>query len=105
MTLYDFNKEEEREILNYWHPNYSAKLAAAITVWEFLKDNPDEYEKRSPKSAAKKWLTENAKKFGLTNKDGKISKKAIEEIATVVNWQPQGGAPKSNTDEGLIPPF
>ena len=40
-----------------------------------------------------KWLTEKAEDFGLVHDDGELIESAIEQIASVANWDLKGGAP------------
>ena len=63
-----------------------AELCAAIDAFDALRSNPALTNKRTPKSAVKQWLKE---------RRPELSENARERIATVVNWQPQGGAPKT----------
>lgn len=72
------------------HDRYAPKLAAAIDAWESVT-NP---QGKHPKQALVQWLTENAAKLGLWDKD-KPNKTAIEEAAKVANWQERGGAPRT----------
>ncbi len=50
---------------------------------------------KTPKTALKDWLSANAKAVGLVKADGEINKTAIEEIASVANWDQAGGAPQT----------
>lgn len=77
------------------HPYYSLKLAAAIAAWEALTANPALLTSKPPKSAAKKWLADNAKRLGLIKNDGAINGQGIEEVAKVINWRLTGGAPRT----------
>jgi hypothetical protein len=77
------------------NPNHSRKLAAAISAWQALASDPDMLAKRHPKTVALNWLRANAHSFGLLKPDGKVNEQGIEDIAKVVNWKPEGGAPKS----------
>ena len=77
------------------HPYYSPKLAAAIAAWEALTANPALFTSKPPKSAAKKWLTDNAKRLGLIKNDGTINGQGIEEVAKIINWKLTGGAPRT----------
>jgi hypothetical protein len=81
--------------LDSGHPNYSAKLAAAIAAWQAVTDDPKLLRAKSVKAALTRWLRENAKKMCLTKKGGSVNEQAIEEIAKVANWDPKGGAPKT----------
>lgn len=78
---------------------YSPKLAAAVRVWEhFYYDQSKIKLGKSLKQRMVEWLKENTKDFGLLHKDGKDKGKpidlAIEEIAKIANWKPEGGAPR-----------
>ncbi len=66
------------------HPRYSAKLAAAVSAWQAW----EETKGRTPKQAILAWLQVHAADFGLSGS-------AISDIATIVNWKPEGGAPKT----------
>jgi hypothetical protein len=72
------------------HDRYAPKLAAAIDAWEAVTDPQGKH----PKQALVQWLTENAAKLGLWDKD-RPNKTAIEEAAKVANWQERGGAPRT----------
>lgn len=74
--------------MNPTHEKYAPKLAIAVKAWEHFYINGLTYPNRSPKDNIKAWLEENAESSSL-------SKEAKEEIAKIVNWQPKGGAPKS----------
>jgi hypothetical protein len=83
------------QCLNPNHLNYSPKLAAAIAAWKALTADPSLAGKRHPKTAAAAWLGEHASRLGLLKTDGTPNAQGIEEISKVVNWKPEGGAPKS----------
>jgi hypothetical protein len=74
---------------------FSVRLFAAVKAWEAMRDNPSLVDGRSPKQALVKWLRENARKLGLTGNDGTASAKVISDIATVANWNIEGGLPKT----------
>jgi hypothetical protein len=65
---------------------YPAELRAAIEVFEAISGDPTATLKQSPKSAISAWLEKHCPE--LTNN-------ARERVATVANWQPSGGAPKT----------
>lgn len=71
----------------------SNTLEAAISVYEFLKDNPESLKNQSPKQAIIDWLEKNYKAYNLVNSRGTHSNKAIQAIASVVNWNKTGGTP------------
>ncbi len=74
---------------------YPPKLAAAVKAWLAAGDAPTS---QTPKQQIIKWLRENAVHFGLTDDDGKPMDTAIENIATIANWAPKGGAPKTKLE-------
>jgi hypothetical protein len=75
------------------NPNFSPEIAAAIKAWEAIQDS--ELRKgKTVKAAATDWLETNYRELGLIHK-GKRSGSAIERIATIVNWETSGGAPKT----------
>jgi hypothetical protein len=67
--------------------HYPQELSAAIEAFNAVRENSASTAKRSPKAALLAWL--------VVNKPD-LSKNARERIATVANWQPSGGAPKSS---------
>jgi hypothetical protein len=71
----------------------SKKLNAAIRAAQALASDPALLRGRTPKQAAKAWLEKHAAELQLLNSDGGTNATAIEEIAKVVNWKPQGGVP------------
>lgn len=73
------------------HERFAPKLAAAVRAWEAVTDSG----KSSPKKALQKWLNQHAAALGLTLKDGRPNSKAVDEAATVANWKPEGGAPRT----------
>jgi hypothetical protein len=91
-----FPKEAKpADYLDSNHPRYAPKLAAAVRSWEAL-DEATTLAGKSPKKALEKWLRENAADFGLTSEeDGTANESAIEAIARISNWRPQGGAPST----------
>lgn len=70
---------------------YAPKLAAAVRAWEAVTVPKGMH----PKQALMKWVLEHAAEYGLTNEEGKPNETAVDEIAKVANWQPNGGAPKT----------
>lgn len=79
--------------LDKTHPHFASQLAAAIQTWEAIQD-PELRKRKSVKSAAKDWLQNHYTEFDLIH-DGKRNESAIERIATLTNWEPGGGAPKT----------
>ena len=83
------------------HPRFSAKLAAAVRVWEAMEDETL-LRGKSPYAAMENWLETNYETLGLTHKRdnlkngykaGDINKTAITETAKTSNWKPEGGPP------------
>jgi hypothetical protein len=75
------------------HPRYSAKLAAAVKVWQAMED--ESLLRAKPIIEAKEgWLETNYQRLGLVWKD-KINKTAIQECAKIANWKTDGGATKT----------
>ena len=66
--------------------NYPAELRAAIEAFDAVSRDPAATAKRNPKGALSAWLEKHKPE---------LSSNARERIATVANWQPQGGAPKT----------
>jgi len=77
--------------LNPDHPRYVPKLAIAIKAWREVADPMG----KTPLQALREYLESNAQELGLLNRDGTPNKTGIEQIASVANWQPTGGAPKT----------
>ena len=99
----------EADYLDHNDPSYSPKLAAAVKAWEAVRSDPALTRGRSPKRALIRWLNQHADKLGLAGEDGAPIAKAVEDVATVANWNTLGGAPKTPTvtekPEELAPPF
>lgn len=70
---------------------YTEELQAAIDAYEAVRGNPAALERTTPKRALLAWLEENRANLGS---------KARERIATMCNWEPQGGAPQTPTGRG-----
>ena len=77
------------------HPNYSAKLAAAIEAWQAVSLSADARRGKSVKQALVVWLRQHANEFGLTKEDGNPNEQGIDEVAKIANWDMKGGAPKT----------
>jgi len=72
--------------------NYPSKLRAAIDAWGAVSSDASRLKGTSPKAALIKWLTENASKYDLLNRNGTPNELGIQEVAKVANWKPKGGA-------------
>jgi hypothetical protein len=77
------------------HPNYAAKLAAAINAWEAVSGDPSSFRSKTVKQALLVWLRKNAAQYGLTKEDGNPNDQGIEEVSKIANWDLKGGAPKT----------
>ena len=71
------------------HRRYSAKLACAIAAWEAVQKAAS---KKSVKESISEWVQSNGASFGMSDKNGVVPQKAVEEVAKVVNWAIRGGA-------------
>jgi hypothetical protein len=87
------------DYLSNEHPNYSAKLAAAIQAWRAISADPELRRGRSVKQALIIWLRQHANEFGLTKEDGNPNEQGIEDVAKIANWDTKGGAPKTPSQE------
>jgi hypothetical protein len=65
---------------------FPQELRAAIEAYQAVRFDIGATSGRSPRTALRAWLTENRCELGAN---------AIDRIATVANWQPSGGAPKT----------
>ena len=83
--------ERPRGYLDPEDERYAPKLAAAVRAW--LAADEDKSLKGTPKKRVEKWLRLHASEYGLTQKDGKPNESAIQAIARIANWKPEGGAP------------
>lgn len=80
---------------DYLDPNsehYSPKLAAAVSAWQAVANDPNSVKRTTVKKAITTWLKSNVNRFGIRG-----SKQVIEQIARVANWNQKGGAPKTST--------
>jgi hypothetical protein len=94
MHFFFFPDATPSAILDPNHPRYSPKLAATTRAWEAL-DTDEDLNGKTPKQAAQIWLRKHAQEFGLSDEDGKLAESVIDNLAKIVNWQTQGGAPKT----------
>lgn len=77
--------------LNPNHPRYAPKLALTIRAWEHTAA----CGKHSPKQALEHSLRAYSAEYGLVDAHGAPIRQVIEECGKVANWQPKGGAPRS----------
>lgn len=73
------------------HPRYSAKLAAAVKVWQAMEDE-NLWRGKGTLSAMQAWLESRYAELGLIW-DGNMNRAGIVEVAKVANWLTKGGAP------------
>ncbi|UUW70533.1 hypothetical protein [Pseudomonas oryzihabitans] len=81
------------EYLDARHPRYSAKLAAAVKVWQAMEDE-NLLSGKSAAKAMKDWMQSHYRELGLVW-NGEINNTGIEEVAKVANWQTTGGSPRT----------
>ncbi|WP_254474941.1 hypothetical protein [Bartonella sp. B1098] len=74
------------------HPRYAPKLAAAVAAWEAVSEAESG---KSVKGTLIKWLREHAIQYKLVDDNNLPREKLIEELASVANWEPKGGVPKT----------
>jgi hypothetical protein len=87
------------DYLSKGHPNYSAKLAAALEAWKAVSADTELRRGKSVKQALIVWLRQHANEFGLTKEDGNPNEQGIEDVAKIANWDTRGGAPKTPGSE------
>ena len=68
---------------------YPEELRAAIEAFEAIKGDPTATAGRTPKAALLRWLVSNKPE---------LSGHARQRVASVANWLPAGGAPKTPGD-------
>lgn len=73
--------------------SYPPELRAAIEAYRAIRNDPSALAGRSPREALERWLEENKPEIGFN---------ARKRIATVANWSPQGGAPKTPGGEPAL---
>ncbi len=88
-------EEHKAAYLDPAHPCYAPKLAAAVRAWMVVSQDISLLKGKTPKKVIEGWLGKNATAFDLVKKDGTLNKQAVEEISKIVNWKPEGGAPRS----------
>ena len=88
-TFFEIKPANIPDFMNSDLTMHSYKLAAAVKAWEHFYIHGLTHPKKSPKQNILAWLRENAESLNLD------SEQSMEEIAKIVNWKPDGGAPKS----------
>lgn len=84
-----FPEGGEDNISNKNNDRYSPKLACAVSAWEHVVSP---MPNKSVKESIASWVQANGVNFGLADETGTVANKAVEQIATVVNWNTRGGA-------------
>lgn len=88
-----FPKGREEGVMDKENERYSKKLACALAAWNNY--DPSRYRVSSIKEGIKKWVKANAVTYDLLNESGDVPNDVVEQIATIVNWNTKGGAPKT----------
>ena len=93
-TGFFFPKEELRteDFLNKAHDHFAPELALAVAAWRALAEQqtfPHGY-----RAAIERWIESHPEAW---QGDDPPSDKAKDRIATLVNWNQKGGAPKSGS--------
>lgn len=70
---------------------YSPKLAAAVSAWRHVKQNPE--SGLSVKRRLENWLRENGARYWPDGSSAKVSETFIKEAARIANWDAEGGRP------------
>ncbi|WP_273758505.1 hypothetical protein [Bartonella sp. AU55XJBT] len=89
-------KDHKYTFQNPNHPRYAPKLAAAVAAWEEVSEAAPN---KSVKATLAEWVQENAEKY--VKKNGELTKDFIEQVSSVANWDPTGGAPKTKASVSL----
>ncbi|WP_375703284.1 hypothetical protein [Bartonella sp. AD13SXNS] len=86
-------KDQKYAFQDPTHPRYAPKLAAIVAAWEAVSEAEGG---KTVKGTLIKWLQQNADQYDLRNKkNGKLKEDVIEQLASIANWEPTGGAPKT----------
>jgi hypothetical protein len=67
--------------------SFPQELRAAIEAYQAVSSDSRATAGKSPRAALRSWLSE--------NRSAELGANAIDRIATIANWQPSGGAPKT----------
>lgn len=84
-----FPDGNEQSYMNKSNSRYSPKLATAVAAWENVS-NP--MPNKSVKESLSSWVQANGVNYGLSDETGTVARQAIEQVATVANWNTKGGA-------------
>ncbi|MDX0911861.1 hypothetical protein [Sinorhizobium medicae] len=86
-----FPKGDPEDFMNKDHARYSSKLACAVAAWKAITQPAPS---RTVKQTINAWVKENGAKYDR-DRNAEFSNQASDEIATVANWDPGGGAPRT----------
>ena len=101
----------EPDYLNPKHLRFSFKLAAAVRVWQAMEDE-NLRRGKGPIPAMEDWLGSRYKELGLVHRQsnrksgyekGDRNGGAITQVATIANWNPDGGPPETPAAQNLPP--
>lgn len=102
----------EPDYLNPKHARFSFKLAAAVRVWQAMEDE-NLRRGKGPIPAMEDWLGSRYKELGLVHRQsnrksgyekGDRNGGAITQVATIANWNPDGGPPETPAAQNPPPP-
>lgn len=91
------------EYLDVEHACYAPKLHAAVNAWQAIAIDSEGKNTKTPKQNIEIWLRKNAQKFDLAKDDGTLNEHAIEQIAKIINWRPEGGVVKTPSGKNTVP--
>ena len=106
------SSSKEPDYLNPKHPRFSFKLAAAVRVWQAMEDE-NLRRGKGPIPAMEDWLGSRYKELGLVHRQsnkksgyekGDRNGGAITQVATIANWNPDGGPPETPAAQNPPPP-
>lgn len=90
-----FPNGRKNDYLNPNHEHYSPKLAVCVRSWEYAQTVTP--QGKTIKQIIAEWIATNGKDLGLNN----TGETAIQELASIANWEIKGG----RTKEKPTPPL
>lgn len=88
--FFDTDTSVSEDFMDASRDSFSPELALAVAAWRAVSAQP--IRSRSPKSTIERWIDENP---GEWRGEGALSASAKQRVVTLVNWQKEGGAPKT----------
>lgn len=85
------SEQHSEDFMNANHPRFAPELALAVEAWRSM--GAREKFVNGPKHAILKWIEDHPEAWKGAINGPSVSAK--ERIATLANWNPAGGAPKS----------